>query len=168
MQTHTCTHTMQTHTCTHTHTHYKHKHTHTPTHTTPPHTHNTHTLTHPHTTHPHTPTHNTHTHAQTQHAPTHPHTHTHTHTIHANTRQCMNAVWKKILLGVKFFFHDFSAKYNQANYYNYVDLHLLPSKQISSLLPYSLELRPPSIISPPLLFAGICRGGIFISNLSPL
>ena len=35
------------------------------------------------------------------------------------------------------------------------------------LLPYSLELTPPSIISPPLLFAEICRGGIFISNLSP-
>ena len=34
-------------------------------------------------------------------------------------------------------------------------------------IPYSLELTPPSIISPPLLFAKICCGGIFISNLSP-
>ena len=34
-------------------------------------------------------------------------------------------------------------------------------------IPYSLELTPPSIISPPLLFAEICCGGIFISNLSP-
>ena len=32
---------------------------------------------------------------------------------------------------------------------------------------YSLDITPPSIISPPLLFAKICCGGIFISNLSP-
>ena len=35
-------------------------------------------------------------------------------------------------------------------------------------LPYSLEIKPPSIKAPPLLFAKICCGGIFISNLSPL
>ena len=53
---------------------------------------------------------------------------------------------------------------------NWTNLHvqLLLDNRTAIGLPYSLELTPPSSISPPLLFAKICCRGIFISNLSPL
>ena len=34
-------------------------------------------------------------------------------------------------------------------------------------IPHSLDITPPSFISPPLLFSWICCRGIFISNLCP-
>ena len=45
----------------------------------------------------------------------------------------------------------------------------LGSRKISpqKVLPYSLDITPPSFISPPFHFARICCEGIFISNLSP-
>ena len=35
-------------------------------------------------------------------------------------------------------------------------------KFLAIYIPYSLEITPPSIISPPLLFAEICCGGIYL------